>query len=79
MEIEFVIEKMENNKPEKQKNKDIATALKKIELMQKFQIQYFFLLLTLLINTLYCNIKKLFHQLRFFYEKSNFKKTPTHN
>lgn len=69
MEIEFVIEKMENNKPEKQKNKDIATALKKIELMQKFQIQYFFLLLTLLINTLYCNIKKLFHQLRFFLRK----------
>lgn len=69
MEIEFVIEKMENNKPEKQKNKDIATVLKKIELMQKFQIQYFFLLLTLLINTLYCNIKKLFHQLRFFLRK----------
>ena len=69
MEIEFVIEKMENNKPEKHKNKDIATVLKKIELMQKFQIQYFFLLLTLLINTLYCNIKKLFHQLRFFLRK----------
>ena len=71
MEIENVMKKkMENNKPEKQKNKVIATVLKKN--MQKFQIQYFFLLLTLLINTLYCNIKKLFHQLRFFYEKSSF-------
>ena len=71
MEIENVMKKkMENNKPEKQKNKVIATVLKKI--CKNFKYNTFFLLLTLLINTLYCNIKKLFHQLRFFYEKSGF-------